>query len=1207
VKLSAPPPPPPEPNEPGQPTPEQTPGQVAEGTETPAAPTDAAPVAAKKVLVWPAWFSGADFLLSVLVLVLAFLMASFVARNSDIWLHLASGKRLLAGEYSPGTDPFSYATAGRPWVNHSLLFDIAAFLLYSGNGALLVALKAVVVVVAFGLLIAIRRSGYSLWPWAAVAGIAVIAAAPRLTLTPLVGSVLFLAVTLFLLFRMKHKPGSWRFPVAIGVTFWLWANTDEWFFLGPLVIALVLVGEVLQKQFGKRDETTENEEPLGKLPDVSTLVKALGIGVLACMLSPNHVRVWELPFELTGMPGASLDIRLKLGVLTKPLNEEYYSDKPIGHSLGHNINGLAYALLFVGGGAAIGFAGSHFRFAYLTLWVGFAALSLTTIYMIPFFAVVAVPLIAGQLNALSSRFTLKTWADQKSKYLLLSSGSGRVFVILLALIACVLAWPGWMQPSPGNEAFTRRVAWGVEADAGLKQGAEELQALRASGKLPAEAHGLITSLELANYCAWFAPLEKVYCNTRYNYQRPELSTLITCRVGLGLVPVSADDIPKTKDVLAAVEKLGIEYVVVHSGPSDSGTLRTLSRQASERMWIDSDHCSPWYLDGRSAIAGWRNAPGTEKPTFAALRINPLVLAFGPAVQRLPPGSAPPIRSQAGWEESFLRSPRVAPPGADEVAGWQSYRNVEFEKLRRQHIAVVRTFELADRLMGSDSKGVVAMWGHRMPPQGDDSLHAMPLLALWAARRAIAADGDHPDGYYALYVALSDQGLRMSDADRLVGQITALRQCLSRLPPPDRYRPGAYAANPTTVALSLAILYLGKRQEFRNVPFGIRLDSWPWGILTDVAGGYLPAAFVIVPTDGGRGVDRRWIGKLNAGQLSTTLLPLDLARGLLQQAKEYVAKDLEGREEELKSAQKDIDNLLREVEMNLAGANTRYEQARSRAGSKLVAQVDAALENNLVGEALRILKEAEPKDFGPNMPKILLSRIALDMAVGNLEEAAANLDALTTDEGMQRSFADDGFRFHTQWLTYQRLLLEGNYSEAGTIMEGIQGPFLRVDPSKVQREQFLPKGLVDGKQPLAALWPDTPLCNTLRAQLANQEAVRLVMVRDFSPLTTLCSQTPAEFVARAGVPEVLLRGASETMLGFLSLREQLQRYRAQVSDFYFRRALLSLYDANIADAKTRFLQTRQTADPEWGLLEYRPGEAENYLRLIEQAESQAAKK
>ena len=78
MKLSAPPPPPPEPG----PEPIPTPPVGGVGAE-PSVSSDKAPA---KAATWPAWFGTADLALVVLTLALAFLVASFAARNSDVWL-----------------------------------------------------------------------------------------------------------------------------------------------------------------------------------------------------------------------------------------------------------------------------------------------------------------------------------------------------------------------------------------------------------------------------------------------------------------------------------------------------------------------------------------------------------------------------------------------------------------------------------------------------------------------------------------------------------------------------------------------------------------------------------------------------------------------------------------------------------------------------------------------------------------------------------------------------------------------------------------------------------------------------------------------------------------------------------------------------------------------------------------------------------------
>ena len=119
MKLSAPPPPP------SEPIPESTTDQAG-GTVESSAPLARPPA---KPASWPAWFGAADWALVFLTLALTFLTASFAVRNSDVWIHLAAGKRLTTGDYKLGTDPFSYTAADRTWVNHSWLFDLGSFLL----------------------------------------------------------------------------------------------------------------------------------------------------------------------------------------------------------------------------------------------------------------------------------------------------------------------------------------------------------------------------------------------------------------------------------------------------------------------------------------------------------------------------------------------------------------------------------------------------------------------------------------------------------------------------------------------------------------------------------------------------------------------------------------------------------------------------------------------------------------------------------------------------------------------------------------------------------------------------------------------------------------------------------------------------------------------------------------------------------------------
>jgi hypothetical protein len=1136
-------------------------------------------------VTWPAWFAGADFLLVALALSLAVLVSSFVARNSDLWLHLAAGKRLLAGEYQPGTDPFSYSAANRAWVNHSLLFDAGAYLLYRGNGVLLVVVKTLAVVLTFGLLIGIRRPGFTLWPWAGVAGVAILAAAPKLSLSPLVGSMLLLAATLFLLFRFPHRPGSWRFPVAIGITFWIWAQVDSWFILGPLTLGLVLLGELIQAQLRKSEQTadaTTDPEPLGVLPDMPTLVKALGIGLLACMLNPHHIRILQLPFELLELiqpKGAKADSRFQL-LLISPLDKIYVDNG----SLGYNLNGLAYAVLFVGGGVVLGLGVGRIRIAHIALWVGFALLTLLTVNAIPFLAIVAIPLVAAQLNVFSSRCTLKSWGDPKTKFLLLGSAAGRVMVLILIGAGCVLAWPGWMQPDSNNPAFTRRVAWGIEPDPGLVQAAQQLQTLRESGRLPPEVHGAIASVDLANYCAWFAPLEKVLLNGNYNHHRTEIPEFIAIRDSLGLL---SREPPNANEVGAMLDKIGAEYLVIASTQGDSPGTRNSSRASvtgredvehrwMAGLWADTDHWAPWYLDGRSTISGWRSTPQAKQATFTALRFDPVVLAFGSKAERLPATSVKPIPPIEGWEGEFLHGVGMSPPGVDEAFGWLMYKGL----IQRQNAI---TEQLASVLWGSfipvpseltQHRLIMQILGNRRRPP-PETFTAIPFLTLRAARRAIATDPDHPDSYLALYLALADTDLPITEAERTIGQVTALRQCLFRLPPPERFRPGIYRASPFMIARSLATLYYPLRQP------GLPLDLPALGILGDSS---LVDGVTGVAEENRRLIPIPWRdrGRVRNVVGGPYLRALDLARETLVLAGKYAEKELSP---DNKTEMDGLKSATKALEDELVKKNQDYEREKLRGGEmKIAAQVRTALKYNLVGEALRILTDKAtdlPKEYGPNVFEIVLVQIALEMVTGRLEDAATDLEiapkvleSSPMPPGIKREQALQFQAFkqaQLQGMTYQKLLFEGNYQGAGEILESSVSGQSEQDPSPSPAEAAFKL-----TQPLVALGRD-----------------QVLLGFQFIPVA------PLAFIGRS----VLL---NDVMQPFLQRQQVLRAIRGNASTFFYQRGLLSLYEGDIPTAKKRFEQSRRPGVPEWGVPEQRNPNADRYLKLIEEAEKKALK-
>ena len=192
-----------------------------------------------------------DRALVAVVLGLAFLLASIPVRNSDFWMHLGTGRLLAQGQYHFGVDPFSY-TSTAYWANHAWLYDLVVYgLVHAAGGpesetagAVLVVIKALLVALLAWVMLQIRRPGSSLWIPAVCTILALFAMSLRLLLQPALISLVFLGLTLYVLQRPRLAVYWLLVPLFV-----LWVNMDSWFVLGPITVALYLLGQLLQQLF----------------------------------------------------------------------------------------------------------------------------------------------------------------------------------------------------------------------------------------------------------------------------------------------------------------------------------------------------------------------------------------------------------------------------------------------------------------------------------------------------------------------------------------------------------------------------------------------------------------------------------------------------------------------------------------------------------------------------------------------------------------------------------------------------------------------------------------------------------------------------------------------------------------------------------------------------------------------------------------------
>ncbi len=599
-----------------------------------------------------------DVLLVALVLVFAFLVASFAVRNGDFFRHLASGRLLVQRGYTFGTDPFTWGAGDAYWVNHSWLYDLLIYGLYqipSIGGVVLVVLKALLIVALAEVLLRVsRRRGQGLWLPAACTALAILVLSPRLVLTPMCVSFLFLGLTLWLLRypRLARERGTaaptyrsfWLLPPL----FLLWVNLDQWFLLGPVVVGLYLAGEALGASLRS---PTDNPDSPGS-GELRSLAIALAAGVAACLVNPYGWRAF-VPPEGLGL-SASAEAVLKDSqfslYIVGPMQKAYY-----GPGIGLSVAGMAYFPLLLLSWASfvlVGWGPGGWRALIgwrLFLWLPLVVLSLVNLRGIPFFAVVAGPVTALNLADFAGRIVpagglprvWRRWAI-----------TGRLLTLLLVLAAGVASVPGWLQAQPHAQ---RRLGWSVEPDPSLRQMAEQIAAWRAQGLVGPDTHWFNLSPEVTNYLAWFAPGERGVLDQRVGLFGGVAADFIAARQDLGREDAGpAEGIAEAAARSAwrrILRKRGVRFVIVQSD-REGGLLTTARLLSNPAEWV------PCYLDGRTAIFGWREDPAKPDP-FVRLRLDFQRLAFGPEAEKAPETGSRPPEYHPWWTDLWL-----PPPPAD---------------------------------------------------------------------------------------------------------------------------------------------------------------------------------------------------------------------------------------------------------------------------------------------------------------------------------------------------------------------------------------------------------------------------------------------------------------------------------------------------------------------------------------------------------------
>lgn len=295
-----------------------------------------------------------------------FAMAARNVTDPDIWWHLRTGQYIAEHKSVPHTDPFSYTRAGEPWVAHEWLTDLLLYQIQriTGFGSLILIFAAFLCAAFFLLYLRCGPAPY-------IAGVATLCAAwatgPIWGVRPQVLSFLLTSLWLLILERSGRNPKLlwWTLPITL-----LWVNLHAGFALGLALSALFLAGALVERLLGH------------SAPNARWRMSAsiLFLDLLLVPLNPNGLRLFSYPIE----------------TLRSTTMQNYIAEWASPNF--HHAQYWPFLLIVLAAFATLGWSQVPVRPRDVILLIVSLYASLASIRLIPFFVLIAVPVISRRLG-----------------------------------------------------------------------------------------------------------------------------------------------------------------------------------------------------------------------------------------------------------------------------------------------------------------------------------------------------------------------------------------------------------------------------------------------------------------------------------------------------------------------------------------------------------------------------------------------------------------------------------------------------------------------------------------------------------------------------------------------------------------------------------------------------------------------------------------
>jgi hypothetical protein len=349
------------------------------------------------------WLTSKRTFLAIVFLGILALSARSVS-DPDVWWHLKTGQLIAQTGTVPHTDSFSFTRSGSPWVAHEWLTELFIYGVYriSGWGGLIF-LFALMVSAAFFLVY--LRSALDPYSSGVIVLLGAWATAPVWGVRPQVVSLLLTSLWFLILERSEQNLRLlwWTLPLTV-----LWVNLHAGFALGLALILLFLAGEFLEQVTSSR-------------PSNPARLRALAITFLFDLLlvpfNPNGAKMYFYPVD-------TLRSKAMQNYLVEWASPNF-----------HHAEYIPFLLLLLATMAVLAWSRLRVRSRDILLLMVSTFAGLSSIRMIPFFVLVAMPILSRPVQRSSNSARTQDWPQGSTTGLITATYAGLLNALILFALA----------------------------------------------------------------------------------------------------------------------------------------------------------------------------------------------------------------------------------------------------------------------------------------------------------------------------------------------------------------------------------------------------------------------------------------------------------------------------------------------------------------------------------------------------------------------------------------------------------------------------------------------------------------------------------------------------------------------------------------------------------------------------------------------------